>query len=86
MKLFNTKMACCDWKDYFEFTEHLKQIVLKQYRNGEMPCVDPFSLFMIDFSMDDKLLISAKWAHNEKLKAYEQMKTNGLHCFQPFQH
>lgn len=29
MKLFNTKMACCDWTNYFEFTEHLKEIVLK---------------------------------------------------------
>jgi protein O-GlcNAc transferase len=48
--------------------------------------VDPFSLFMIDFSMEDKLLISAKWAENEKQKAYDQMKRNGVHYFEPFQH
>ena len=71
MKLFNTKMACCDWKDYFQFTEHLKTIVLNQFQKGEVPCVDPFSLFMIDFSMDDKLLISEKWAESEKQKAYD---------------
>ena len=70
MKLFKTKMSCCDWKDYFRFTQHLKEIVLKQYNNGELPCVDPFTLFMIDFTMDDKLLISNKWAESEKQKAY----------------
>jgi hypothetical protein len=36
---------------------------------------------MIDFSMDDKLLISAKWAENEKKKAFDQMKRNGIHYF-----
>jgi hypothetical protein len=74
MKLYNTKMACCDWKDYFQFVEHLKSIVIKQFTNGDVPCVDPFSLFMIDFTMNDKLLISAKWAENEKAKAFEQIK------------
>lgn len=54
--------------------------------NGEMPCVDPFSLFMIDFSMDDKLLISTKWAENERKKAIKQMKSDGVHYFEPFQH
>ena len=81
MKLFNTKMACCDWRDYFKFTQHLKEIVLKQYTNGEVPCVDPFSLFMIDFSMEDKLLISARWAESEKQKAYDQMKRSGINYF-----
>ena len=71
MKLFNTKMACCDWKNYDQFTQHLKEIVLKQYSHGEVPCVDPFSLFMIDFSMDDKLLISVRWAESEKQKAFD---------------
>jgi len=86
MKLFNTKMACCDWSQYDEFNTHLKEIVLKQFMNGEMPCVDPFSLFMIDFSMDDKLLISTKWAENEKTKAIKKMKSDGIHYFVPFQH
>lgn len=74
MKLFQTKMACCDWKDDVQFVQHLKQILIKQFQNGELPCIDPFSLFMIDFTLDEKLLISAKWAENEKAKAFEQMK------------
>lgn len=86
MKLFNTKMACCDWKDYEKFTQHLKEIVLKQYTHGEVPCVDPFSLFMIDFSMEDKLLISVRWAESEKQKAYDQMKRNGINFFEPYKH
>lgn len=86
MKLFNTKMACCNWKNYFEFIEHLKSIVLRQFKAGEVPCVDPFSLFMIDFSMDDKLLISYKWAEQEKQKAFEQMKRSGIQKFEPFRH
>jgi hypothetical protein len=66
MKLFQTKMACCDWKDYNKFTQRLKEVVLFQYNNGELPCVDPFDMFMIDWTMEDKLLISNKWAENEK--------------------
>ena len=81
MKLYNTKMACCDWKDYSKFVEHLKAIVIKQFTLGEVPCVDPFSLFMIDFTMKDKLLISQKWAENEKQKAFEQVRQQGVHYF-----
>ena len=29
VKLFTTKNSSCDWRDYFQFTSHLKQIVLK---------------------------------------------------------
>jgi hypothetical protein len=86
VKLFKTKNASCDWSDYFELTQHLKSIVIKQFQNEELPCVDPFQLFMIDFSMQDKLMISVKWAQNEKKKAYDQMKRDGIWNFQPFQH
>jgi hypothetical protein len=29
---------------------------------------------MLDFSMEDKILISIKWAESEKKKAYDQVK------------
>lgn len=58
VKLFKTKNASCDWSDYDQFVFHLKKIVIKQFQNGELPCVDPFQLFMIDFTMEEKLLIS----------------------------
>lgn len=74
MKLFNTKLACCDWNNFDRYNEHLKLILLKQYLNGELPSIDPFSLFMLDFSMEDKILISIKWAESEKKKAYDQVK------------
>ena len=48
----------------------MKFIVLKQYNNGEVPCIDPFSLFMLNFTMQDKLVISMKWAEAEKKKAF----------------
>ena len=48
-----------------------------------MPCVEPFSLFMIDFTMDDKLLISARWADRERDKAFNEMKNAGIK-FEPF--
>jgi predicted O-linked N-acetylglucosamine transferase (SPINDLY family) len=41
---------------------------------------------MIDFTMDEKLVISAKWAQNERNKAYEAMKKVGINYFEPFQH
>ena len=69
VKLFNTKVACCDWKDLDKFTHHLKYILLRQYKGGDLPSIDPFSLFMLDFTMDDKLAIAMKWADSEKKKA-----------------
>lgn len=70
IKLFNTKQASCDWRYFDRSIEHLKFIVLKQYNNGEVPCIDPFSLFMLNFTMQDKLVISMKWAEAEKKKAF----------------
>jgi tetratricopeptide (TPR) repeat protein len=66
MKLFNAKTASCDWSDYQMYQDHLKKIVIKQYQKGQVPCVDPFSLFMLDYSMHDKLIISQKWAEAER--------------------
>lgn len=65
VKLFVTKGACCDWYQYDWLVEHLKYILLQQFRNGEMPCIEPFTLFMLDFSMEDKLIISKKWAQSQ---------------------
>jgi hypothetical protein len=39
---------------------------------------------MIDFTMEEKLLISTKWAENEKKKAYDQMQRDGIWNFTPF--
>lgn len=74
MKLFVTKGACCDWHQYDWLVEHLKYILLQQFRHGEMPCIEPFTLFMLDFSMEDKLIISQKWAQSQTNLALEQLK------------
>jgi hypothetical protein len=29
VKLFNTKIACCDWNNYEKYNDHLKKILLK---------------------------------------------------------
>lgn len=50
-----------------------------------MLCIDPWSLFMIDWGMNDKLIISKKWAEKEKKKALQGIKDRGIE-FQPFQH
>lgn len=42
MKLYKTKMACCDWQNYNAFIDHLKKIVIQQFQKGEVPCVDPW--------------------------------------------
>jgi hypothetical protein len=41
---------------------------------------------MLDFSMEDKLLISIKWAESEKRKAYDQVKIQYDNLFQEFKH
>jgi hypothetical protein len=33
---------------------------------GELPCVDPFSLFMFNFSPEQKLLITKRYAEHVK--------------------
>ena len=59
-------MATCDWDNYQLYQDHLKKILIHQYKKGQLPCVDPFSLFMLDYDMSDKLIISQKWAEAEK--------------------
>ena len=78
MKLFNTKMQCCDWNNYYDYVDNLKKIIMKQYGNGDLPCIDPFSMFMLDFRMEDKLIISKKWAESEKIKAFQDMKRDQI--------
>ena len=86
VKLFNAKMACCDWRDYDLLQAHLREIVLNQYNSGLLPCIDPFSLFMLDFAMSDKLIISQKWAEAEKQKAVAEIEAKNIPMFEPFQH
>ena len=37
---------------------HLKEILKRQFFGGDMVSLDPFSLFMLDFNMEDKLIIA----------------------------
>lgn len=46
----NAKQFCCDWEQYDECFEHLFSLVSKQMDSGELPCIDPFSLFMYNFT------------------------------------
>lgn len=84
VKLFNTKVACCDWSQLPAFTAHLKHILKRQYFSGDMLSLDPFSLFMLDFTMEDKLTIAQQWAKSEEIKALKAAKAAGLAL--PFQH
>jgi tetratricopeptide (TPR) repeat protein len=44
--LCNAKQYSCDWEEQAECSDHLFKLVKKQIEEGELPCVDPFSLFM----------------------------------------
>lgn len=81
VKLFNTKVACCDWSQLPAFTAHLKHILKRQYFGGDMLSLDPFSLFMLDFTMEDKLTIAQQWAKAEKVKAIKAAKAAGMSPF-----
>ena len=81
VKLFNTKVACCDWSQLGAFNAHLKHILTRQYFGGDMLSLDPFSLFMLDFTMEDKLTIAQQWAKAEKVKAIKAAKAAGLNPF-----
>ena len=45
-KLCNAKLFCCDWEQQDEYYTHLFNLVSKQMDSTELPCVDPFSIFM----------------------------------------
>jgi lipopolysaccharide biosynthesis regulator YciM len=45
-KLCKAKLTCCDWDQQDECYNHLFSLVSKQMEAGELPCVDPFTIFM----------------------------------------
>lgn len=45
-KLCGIKLQCCDWEQQDEYYTHLYTLVSKQMAAGEVPCVDPFTIFM----------------------------------------
>lgn len=46
----NAKQFCCDWDEINECFVHLYNLTAKQMDQGDIPCVDPFSLFMYNFT------------------------------------
>lgn len=54
MALMNTKLACCDWENYHEYFKTLAQMVRAQIKQGEMPVADPFNIFMMEFTSEEK--------------------------------
>ena len=58
MALMNTKVTCCDWENFDEYFKNLVHVVTIQVQNGELPCVDPFNIFMLDFTSEQKFEIA----------------------------
>lgn len=50
MALINTKIICCDWEYQEQYFACLMQAVSEQVDRGELPCADPFNIFMMDFT------------------------------------
>jgi protein O-GlcNAc transferase len=51
---------------------------------GELPCVDPFSLFMYNFSPEQKLMIAQRFAQHAKDNTLKVLKASGID-YKPFQ-
>lgn len=45
---------------------------------GELPCVDPFSLFMYNFSPEQKLMIASKFANHAKENTLSVVKAANI--------
>lgn len=50
MALMNAKSVCCDWENYQQCFTYLFDVVKAQIESGEVPCADPFNIFMLNFS------------------------------------
>ena len=62
----NCKLTCCDWENYDEYFQNLVQTVTAQVQKGELPCADPFNIFMMDFTSDQKFEIAKLYSQHIK--------------------
>jgi len=58
MALLTTKLSCCDWEGYHDYFGALAQMVRAQISRGELPVADPFNIFMMEFTSDEKFRIA----------------------------
>ena len=70
MALMNTKLNCCDWENYDECFKTLVQVVTTQIQNGELHCADPFNIFMMDFTGEQKFEIAKLYSQHIKLRTF----------------
>ena len=75
MELMNTKLACCDWENYDEYFQHLVNVVTAQVQRGKLPCADPFNIFMMNFTSEQKFEIARLYSEHIK-----QRTLQGLHA------
>ena len=58
MALMNTKLQCCDWTNYSYYFTTLAAMVRHSISVGEMPVADPFNIFMMEFTCEEKFQIA----------------------------
>ena len=51
----------------------------------DLPCVDPFSIFMYNYSPEQKFMISQRYANNTKQNVMRTLAASGI-AFQGFKH
>ncbi len=81
----NAKQYCCDWDQTEDCFNHLYTLVSKQMEANELPCVDPFSLFMYNFTPEQKFLITKRYAEHVKTTTMKTLNAQGL-TFNGFEH
>jgi hypothetical protein len=48
--ILRVKYRCCDWDDLDSCFEYLYSLVKDEMGRGEKPDIDPFSIFMYNFT------------------------------------
>ena len=77
MELMNTKLACCDWENYDEYFQHLVNVVTAQVQRGELPCADPFNIFMMNFTSEQKFEIARLYSEHIKQRTLQGLQAIG---------
>ena len=77
MALMNTKLQCCDWEHYDEYFQHLVTVVATQIQNGELPCADPFNIFMMDFKSEQKFEIAKLYSQHIRQRCLNDLQAIG---------
>lgn len=76
MALMNAKSNCCDWENYQQCFTYLFDIVKAQVESGEVPVADPFNIFMLNFTPEQKFMIAKSYSQfikNQTLNSFTNL-------------